>query len=95
LSKLGFNEFVGIRASRFPYNYAIGIHIATYYAYPNFQDKIIKPPSNVSTKFIVSTTLLFSIDIGGDPITADDATTSSNSLIMLVRDECLKKYCLM
>jgi len=79
-----------------------GFHIITQLEFTlphlmptQIQDKIIKPPSNVRTKFIVSTTLLFSIDIGGDPITVDDATTSSNSLIMLVRDECLKKYCLM
>jgi glucose-6-phosphate-specific signal transduction histidine kinase len=75
---------MSLLALRFPYSYTVGIHIATYYAYPNFQDKIIKPPLNVSTKFIVSTTLLFSIDVGGDPIMVDDATMFSNSLIVLI-----------
>jgi hypothetical protein len=66
------------------YSSIAGIHTATYYAYPNFQNKNIKPPSNASTKFLVLATILFFVDAGGDLIMANDATMSSNPLIALI-----------
>jgi hypothetical protein len=86
-SKLGLNESIGIRVSRFSYNSAIKTHTTTYYAYFNFQNKNIKPLLNASTKFIVLITLLFFIDIGKNPIIVDDATKSSNPSVVPIQNE--------
>jgi hypothetical protein len=77
--------------SRFSYNSAIKTCTTTYYAYPKFQNKSIKPLLNASTKFIVPTILLFFVDASEDLIMAKDATTSSNPFIVLVQDEELEK----
>jgi hypothetical protein len=67
-----------------PYSSIVGIRTATYYAYPKFQNKNIKPPLNASTKFVVLATILFFVDVGGDLIMANDATMSSNPLVALI-----------
>jgi len=51
--KLRLIEFIATRVSRFSYNSTIETNIVAYYAYPNFQNKNIKPPLNASTKFVV------------------------------------------
>jgi hypothetical protein len=87
LSKLGLNESVGPKVLRFSYSFSISNHIIAYYAYHNFKDKNIKLHSNTNTRFVVLTIILFLNDIGGNAIMADDATMSSNPLVMLVPDK--------
>ncbi len=87
LSKLGFNEVVGIRMLRFSYSSNIETCIIAYYAYHNFQNKSIKIPSNASTKFVVLTTFFVVVDACKDLIMANDATTSSNPLAALIQNE--------
>jgi hypothetical protein len=90
-SKLRFNEAIGIRLLRFSNSFAVKTHTITYYAYLNFENKIINPPSNASINFVVSATLLFFVDVDEDPIMANDVTTSSNPLVTLIRNENFEK----
>jgi hypothetical protein len=73
--------------SRFSYSSIFKSHTIAYYIYLNFQNKNIKPSSNASPKFVVSVIFLFFNDIGRNPIMADDATMSSNLLIVPKRNE--------
>jgi hypothetical protein len=77
--------------SRFSYSFAIGFCTTAYYTYFNFQNKNMKPPSNASPKFVVSAIFLFFGDISKNPIITDDATMSSNLLIMLKRNVKLEE----
>jgi hypothetical protein len=55
-----------------------------YYAYPNFQNKNIKPLSNANIKFVILAIILFFVDVVGDLIMANDATMFSNPLVVLI-----------
>jgi hypothetical protein len=51
--ELGLDKSAGTKALRLSYKSTIRTCTATYYAYPNFQNKNIKPPSHVNIKFVV------------------------------------------
>ncbi len=89
--KLRFDKSIGTRASRFSYSSVIKTCTIAYYAYPKFQNKSVKPLFNASTKFVVPIILLFFVDANEDLIMVEDATTSSNPLVMLVWYEELEK----
>jgi hypothetical protein len=72
---------------RLSYSSIVRSRTTAYYIYLNFQNKNIKSPSKASPKFIVSVFFLFFGDIGRNPIMADDATMSSNLLIMPKQNE--------
>lgn len=77
--------------SRFSCSFAVEFHTVANYTYLNFQDKNIKPPSNASPKFVVLAIFKFFDNIGWNPNTADDATMSSNFIIVPKWNEKLEE----
>jgi hypothetical protein len=63
----------------------VGTHIATYYDYPNFQDKKHQTSFKCLYQICCFRLLFFFwVHVGEHSIMADDATMSSNPLVTLV-----------